>query len=58
MDRDRLNDPARVKEAVDRIPLGRIPEPEDVAGVALFLVSDASRHVTGETIVVDGGQMA
>lgn len=58
MDKDRLNDPARVEEAVDRIPLGRIPEPEDVAGVALFLVSDASRHVTGETIVVDGGQMA
>jgi NAD(P)-dependent dehydrogenase (short-subunit alcohol dehydrogenase family) len=58
MDRDRLNDQARVKEAEDRIPLGRIPEPEDVASVALFLVSDASRHVTGETLVVDGGQMA
>ena len=35
--------------------LGRIAEPEDVAKVISFLCSDAARHVTGQTIVVDGG---
>jgi NAD(P)-dependent dehydrogenase (short-subunit alcohol dehydrogenase family) len=37
------------------IPLGRIGEPEDVASMALALVSDLSAWVTGQTIVVDGG---
>jgi NAD(P)-dependent dehydrogenase (short-subunit alcohol dehydrogenase family) len=36
-------------------PLGRIGEPEDVAGVAVFLASAAGRYVTGQVIVVDGG---
>jgi 3-oxoacyl-[acyl-carrier protein] reductase len=35
--------------------LGRIAEPEDVAGVVLFLCSDAARHITGQVILVDGG---
>ena len=35
--------------------LGRIAEPEDVARVISFLCSDAARHITGQTIVVDGG---
>jgi len=39
----------------ERIPLGRIAQPEDIANVVLFLLSDASSHVTGETISVDGG---
>lgn len=43
---------AALREAV---PLGRIGEPEDVAGTALFLVSDAGRYVNGQGIVVDGG---
>jgi NAD(P)-dependent dehydrogenase (short-subunit alcohol dehydrogenase family) len=47
--------PALLKEQEDRIPLGRVAEPSDVANVALFLASDASRHITGDTIVVDGG---
>lgn len=38
-----------------RTPLGRLAEPEDVTGVALFLLSDAARFVTGQCIVVDGG---
>lgn len=36
-------------------PLGRIGEPEDIAGAAIFLSSQAGRYVTGQTIVVDGG---
>jgi 3-oxoacyl-[acyl-carrier protein] reductase len=43
----------RVYEA--RIPLGRIGTAEDVADVAVFLSSDASRYITGQQIVVDGG---
>lgn len=37
------------------VPLGRIGEPEDIAGTALFLASDAGRYVNGQGIVVDGG---
>lgn len=36
-------------------PLGHPGEPRDIAGAALFLTSDLSRHVTGHTLVVDGG---
>ncbi len=35
--------------------LKRLGEPEDVAGVAVFLASDAARYITGQTILVDGG---
>jgi len=38
-----------------RIPLGRWGRPEDFAGIAVYLASDASRYHTGDTIVVDGG---
>ena len=39
-------------------PLGRIAEPQDIMSVALFLASDASSYVTGQTIYVDGGTLA
>lgn len=38
--------------------LGRLATPEDVAGVIFFLCSEEARHVTGEVIRVDGGQLA
>ena len=38
-------------------PLGRIGEPADVASAVAFLASDAASWITGETMVVDGGQM-
>ena len=48
------NDDIR-KQIESRTPLGRIGEPDDIAGVAGFLASDAARYVTGQLIVADGG---
>lgn len=42
----------------EKIPLGRVGVPDDVAKVALFLVSDAAAFITGVTIPVDGGALA
>jgi 3-oxoacyl-[acyl-carrier protein] reductase len=39
------------------VPLGRLAEPEDIGHAALFLACDDSRYITGQTIVVDGGQV-
>ena len=43
---------------VEKFPIGRLGKPEEVAGVALFLASNASSYVTGTTITVDGGMTA
>jgi gluconate 5-dehydrogenase len=40
---------------VDRIPLKRVGEPDDLDGTVIFLASDASSYITGQTILVDGG---
>jgi 2-deoxy-D-gluconate 3-dehydrogenase len=41
-----------------RVPMGRIAEPEDIVGAVLFLCSDASAFITGQSLYVDGGAMA
>jgi len=41
-----------------QIPLGRMARPDDIADVALFLVSDEARYITGVTLPVDGGWLA
>jgi len=41
-----------------RIPLGEIATPDDLVGAAVFLASDASRYVSGTTLLVDGGYVA
>ncbi|MFQ3568402.1 MAG: SDR family NAD(P)-dependent oxidoreductase [Aggregatilineales bacterium] len=41
-----------------KIPLRRVGQPQDIAGVAVFLASDYCRYMTGETLIVDGGLMS
>ena len=45
------------RKAVEETALGRMGSPEDVAAAALFLVSAMARHVTGQVLRVDGGQL-
>jgi hypothetical protein len=47
--------PAAAKAAIDRTPMGRLGEPDDIAGAAVFLASPAASWMTGQTIVIDGG---
>jgi NAD(P)-dependent dehydrogenase (short-subunit alcohol dehydrogenase family) len=55
---DRMPDPAQARQNnIRRHPLGRLATPEDVANLALFLVSDESGFVTGAVHVVDGGAL-
>jgi 3-oxoacyl-[acyl-carrier protein] reductase len=54
-ERLQLLPPEVIDKARKSSVLGRIAEPEDVARVITFLCSDEARHITGQTIVVDGG---
>jgi len=53
-----IEDPQFYKSLVARIPLGRICEPNDIAGLAIYLASHASDFITGQIIYVDGGLTA
>lgn len=50
-------DPTRNRQILERIPAGRWGEPDDLAGAAVFLASNASDYVTGTVLTVDGGWM-
>ncbi len=50
-----LNNPGLLQRILDRVPLGRLGEPEDVVGPVIFLASDASSFMTGTATLVDGG---
>ncbi|MFZ2289468.1 MAG: SDR family oxidoreductase [Halopseudomonas yangmingensis] len=50
-----LDDPERLRKVEERLPLRRVGEPVDIAGVALFLASPASAYMTGQTLIADGG---
>jgi NAD(P)-dependent dehydrogenase (short-subunit alcohol dehydrogenase family) len=53
-----LGDPARRAQLLERIPLGRVAEPDDVVGPTLFFCGPASSFVTGQILFVDGGLTA
>jgi len=49
------NDPKEYQFIVDRTPMGRWGQPEELAGLVIFLASRASDFITGQTIFIDGG---
>ena len=51
-------DEATKRARGENIPLGRVGDPEEMAGPALFLASDDARYITGHLIFVDGGMLA
>jgi 3-oxoacyl-[acyl-carrier protein] reductase len=53
----RTSDPKLYNAVLASIPFGRLGTPEEIAEVVMFLASPAARWVTGQTIIVDGGQM-
>jgi NAD(P)-dependent dehydrogenase (short-subunit alcohol dehydrogenase family) len=53
-----LDDTERGRELLMRTPMRRFGRPEEVAGAAVFLASDAASYITGQTIVIDGGMLA
>jgi len=55
INRDDLSDPEKVAYFNNRIPLGRLGEPEDIIGPVVFLASDMARYVTGAAFLADGG---
>jgi NAD(P)-dependent dehydrogenase (short-subunit alcohol dehydrogenase family) len=54
--RDYLERPGARDRVLDRIPMGRMGEPRDIVGAAVFLAADASSFVVGQTLYVDGGR--
>lgn len=52
-----VNDRAAMARVMSRTPMGRVGEPSEIASIAVFLASDESSYVTGQTIYADGGRM-
>jgi glucose 1-dehydrogenase len=52
-----MNDPAAMKTLDAAIPLGRMAQPEEIAGTVAFLASDDAAYLTATTVFVDGGIM-
>jgi NAD(P)-dependent dehydrogenase (short-subunit alcohol dehydrogenase family) len=58
MTADIFEDKIKSQKFLDVIPMGRAGTPEDLLGVSVFLASDASSYITGQSIYVDGGWLA
>ena len=54
---DGVSTDAFVSSMISRVPLGRIVEPQEVAALAVYLGSDESRSVTGQSMMIDGGMV-
>lgn len=52
------DNPENLRKVLSRIPMTRLGRPDEIAGVALFLASEDSSYVTGQTIYADGGRLA
>ena len=52
-----LTDDAARRRVLSRTPMGRVGQPEEIAGIAVFLASDDSSYVTGQVVYADGGRM-
>ena len=55
INKEDLADEEKLAYMTSRTPLGRLGEPDDVAGPIVFLASDMARYVTGASLLVDGG---
>jgi NAD(P)-dependent dehydrogenase (short-subunit alcohol dehydrogenase family) len=55
---ERLADPEALQQTEERIPLGRVGVPDDIAGPVVFLCSNESAYMTGAIVAVDGGWTA
>jgi NAD(P)-dependent dehydrogenase (short-subunit alcohol dehydrogenase family) len=51
----RSQDPARLEKFLERIPLHRLGQPEDVAEAVRFLLGDGATYIDGATLTLDGG---
>jgi NAD(P)-dependent dehydrogenase (short-subunit alcohol dehydrogenase family) len=52
-----FDDAEKYKELVSKVPMGRLGEPDDLVGAVIFLASEASNYITGQTIYIEGGRM-
>ena len=52
-----VSDETAMARVMSRTPMGRVGEPSEIASIAVFLASDNSSYVTGQTIYADGGRM-
>jgi NAD(P)-dependent dehydrogenase (short-subunit alcohol dehydrogenase family) len=55
---DTLSSEASRASVISRTPLGRLGEPHEIASIAVFLATDASSYITGQTIFAEGGRLA
>jgi glucose 1-dehydrogenase len=57
LDKPTKDDPQKFKTLLGEIPLARMGRPEEVAGLVVFLASEAAAYVTGSTYFIDGGML-